>query len=489
MRNKKGFTLIEVLGVVVIISLVIGMIGSILFFGVDVYKLTSTDFQIQSDVRLAMERTNTMVRYSKALFAVPDTSYLDAEWSYIGLSADETRIINYRWDSASSSHVQETLVGPYEGITFKIGFTKADTLSKDKSLQMYFESYSQDGTVKRYDIQTGYEALNALQVVDYGTALVPATALAYRGEQDYVYENNKIIVNIAMVLDTSGSMEWGLNDPDGRITSSNPSRISVLRTQAEMIVEQFASNGNSDVSIYISLVPFASLAPTPSTFYNVKNAAQREDLIDAIGDLSANGSTNTGDGLRRGYHQLNTKSTNDLQTIGADTIVKNYTLSLVDGESNTASMYNTSSSSTTWGCTWWLFGRCLREGNVTTTTWQQYYYADSGTIRNCSFTSTSTSCTPGYVSGTAAANEYVDLMGEFISDADRFTNYVVSFATDVSVSEIVFIADATNTPDEHVFYATNADQLGLSFTEIQLSITNSLWQFLGPKLAPELGGS
>ena len=135
MRNKKGFTLIEVLGVVVIISLVIGMIGSILFFGVDVYKLTSTDFQIQSDVRLAMERTNTMVRYSKALFAVPDTSYLDAEWSYIGLSADETRIINYRWDSASSSHVQETLVGPYEGITFKIGFTKADTLSNDKRPQ------------------------------------------------------------------------------------------------------------------------------------------------------------------------------------------------------------------------------------------------------------------------------------------------------------------------------------------------------------------
>ena len=489
MKNKKGFTLIEVLGVVAIISLVIGMIGSILFFGVDVYKLTSKDFQIQSDVRLAMEKTNTMVRYSKALFAVPDTTYLDAEWSYIGLSEDKTRIINYRWDSTTSSHVSETLVGPYEGITFKIGFTKADVLSKDKSLQMYFESYSQDGTIKRYDIQTGYEALNALQVVDYGTELVPATALAYRGEQDYVYENNKIIVNIAMVLDTSGSMAWGLNNPDGNITKSNPSRISVLRTQAEMIVEQFAANTNSDVSIYISLVPFATYAPTPSSFYNVKNEAQKDDLVEAIQDLTADGSTNTGDGLRRGYYQLSTKLTSDLQTIGADTIVKNYTIILVDGESNNSSMYNTSSTTTTWGCTLWFFGYCFREGNVTTTTWQQNYYSANGTINNCKFTATSNGCTPGYVSGVSEANEYVGLMGGLLSDADVYTNYVVSFATDVSVQEIVYIADSTNTPDEHVFYATNADQLGLSFTEIQLSITNSLWQFLGPKLSPELGGS
>jgi hypothetical protein len=52
----------------------------------------------------------------------------------------------------------------------------------------------------------------------------------------------------------------------------------------------------------------------------------------------------------------------------------------------------------------------------------------------------------------------------------------------VNQSEITYIATSTGTPTNRVFFATNADQLGLSFTEIQMSITNDLWHFLGPKL-------
>ena len=476
-KNRKGFTLVELIVVMAIMGMVISTIFGLLFFGYDVYTMTSNDFQIQSDVRLAMEKTNSLVRYSRALFAVPDASFRDDEWSYIGMNPEHTMIINYEWDPVIEDHVQEVLIGPYDGITFNIGFEKENNLSKDNSLRMFFESFSADGSTKRYEIKSGYEALNSLQVVNYGTDSNPAHALAYR-QEEYSYENFKLVVNIALVLDVSGSMDDEL-DPN----ESNDTRIEVLREQSEMIVNRFSQNSNDDVSINISLVPFSDYAKTPSTFYDVKNSTSRSNLIGKIDNLNADGWTNTGDGLRRAYHQLLTKQTSDIAAATEDTIVKNYTIILVDGESNTSSMYNTKTTVTV--CTKYdKWGNCTRSTNQTT--WDQFYYEDSGTIKNCSFTSSSTTCTPGYVSNNKTrANEYVDLMGENLSDPAFVTNYIVSFASDVSDSEITFIANATNTPTTEglrVFYATNADQLGLSFTEIQMSITNDLWHFLGPKL-------
>lgn len=476
--NKKGFTLLELIVVIAILGMVITTISGLMFYGFNVYTLTSKDFEVQSDVRVAMEKTNKLVRFSSALFAVPDVTYMDPEWNYIGMNAEGTQIINYKWDADSETHVQEVMVGPYDGITFNIGFEKENNLSRDNTLRMYFESFTADGAVKRYDIKSGYEALNSLQVINYGTESNPAGALAYR-EESYSYENYNLVVNIAMVLDVSGSMGWGLVDPNDDVSSNNPSRISVLRTQSKMIVEKFAQNSNSDVSISLSLVPFSTYAKTPSVFYDVKNSTSKSTLLGKIDALNANGNTNTGDGLRRAYYQLLTKQTSDLESAATDTLIKNYTIILVDGESNHSSMYNTSTTERV--CTKYKNGVCTRWSNQTT--WEQYYYEENGTINNCTFTSSSNNCTPGYVSSTNAADEYVDLMGENLSDPDFVTNYLVSFATDISTNDIDFIANATQTPTQRVYYATNADELGLSFTEIQMSITNDLWQFLGPKLS------
>jgi len=477
--NKKGFTLLEVVVVLAILGTVMSMISGLLFYGFDVFQLTSKDYQVQSDVRLAMEKTNNMVRYSRALFAVPDVDYLDAEWSYIGLNSDHTMLINYKWDPISETHIQEIMAGPFEGITFNIGFDKTDNLSKDNTLRMYLESFTAEGTVKRYDIKSGYEALNSLQVINYGTLTNPATALAYR-EEAYSYENYSLVVNVALVLDISGSMGWGLVDPNDYTSTSNPSRISVLKTQSKALVTQFSQNTNTDISINMSLVTFSSYAKTPTIFYNIKNSTQKSTLMSKITNLSANGNTNTGDGLRRAYFELLKKQTNDLATATTDTLVKNYTIILVDGDSNHSSLYNTHTTTTV--CTrYYSNGSCRTWKDQTT--WYQHYFEEDGTIDNCSFTSSSVNCTPGYDYGESQANDYVSLMGGKLSDPDFVTNYLVSFATDVSASQITFIADSSNIPSQRVFYATDADELGLSFTEIQMSITNDLWQFLGPKLA------
>lgn len=479
MRRKhlgnKGFTFIEVMVVVAVIGIVTSMIYSLLFFGIDLFNMTNVDYQLQSEVKMTMSKTNDLVQNARALFAVTSLDYKDPEWNYIGLNDDQTMIVNYKWDPSTQTHVEEVLGGPFENTTFRIVFSTVSSMEKTNEIEMYFETITNSGEVQRYEIDAGFKALNALQVVSYGTESHPAVALAYR-EENYTYENYNLIVNITMVLDTSGSMGWGLVNPNQYVSTSNPSRISVLINQAKMLVELFSQNGNSDVDINISLVPFESYAKTPSTFYDVKNTSEKSTLLNKINALDANGSTNTGDGLRRAYYQLNTKSTNDAATADQDTIIKNYTIILVDGDSNTSSMYNTRV------CTAYR-----PNGNCRTWSWSSYYYDGTGTINDCDFTSTSTSCTPGEVSGTSHANTYVGLMGDHLSDDDFVTNYVVSFAVDVSEDQIIFLAESTNTPDSRVYYATDATQLGLSFTEIQMSITNDLWQFLGPRLTEDAG--
>lgn len=486
LSNKKGFTLVEVLVVLAIVGMVTTMIFSLLFYGFDVFSMTSKEYELQTNVRMAMQKTDNLVRYSTALFAVPDLTYMDDEWDYIGVSEDNTKIVHYTWNSVTNTHDESIMVGPYDGITFDMGFSKATTLSTDNTLQLYFDSYDNNGTSRRYHIQSGYESLNALQVIDYGTASHPSKALAFRNET-HSFENYKIIVNIAMVLDTSGSMDWDLNGNSIRSGSATKSRIQILKTQASAMVENFAQNTNGDVSINISLVPFGSYAKAPSNFYDIKSSSDKTTILSKIENLDANGYTNTGDGLRRAFYQLDTKNKSDLATTTADTIIKNYTITLVDGVTNTHSMENSSSTSTAIGCIKWdKKGKCTKTGNVTTTTWEQHYYTDNATVENCSFTPTSTDCTPGYDSGNdgnADANGYVSLMGAKLSDPDFTSNYMVSFAMSKTTSPIGFIAAATATPEERIYYATDADSLGLSFTEIQMSITNELWRFLGPKLS------
>ena len=155
--NKKGFTLLELIVVITIIGLIGGSVTTLLLFGYDVYGMANRDFQVQSDMRLALEKVNKTVRNSKALFAVPG-GYQDDEWSYITLSSDSTQIINSVWNptlNGVGGHVNSVLVGPYEGVTFNIGFYKEDNMQKDNTIQVYFEMSHGDGTVKRFNIQTG----------------------------------------------------------------------------------------------------------------------------------------------------------------------------------------------------------------------------------------------------------------------------------------------------------------------------------------------
>lgn len=461
-KNKKGFSLLELIVVVSIIGLVITTIMGILIFGYQVFGKTTVEHSLQTQVKLSLEQISEMVRESRAVFAVPDTGYFDDEWNYIAVSEDGKMIQSLRWNHSTETHDVKVLVGPFDDVTFSIGFDKQNSMSKDNTLRMFYEAYTKDGTVKRFDIKSGYVAFNALQVVDYGTADNPAKVLAYRSD-DFAYENYDLIVNIAMILDVSGSM-------DTRLGSST--RMIILREKAKELVQQLAQNKNDNVSIDISLVPFSYHANDPTGFYSIKNTTQRNSIISKIDGLRASGNTNTGDGIRRAYYQLVNKQADDLSEIERDTIVKNYVIILVDGESNTRSV-RAQHTSSWFGLSrgWTNISLLLEDGNVLA----DNYRGTAGQYYNIYYRNSV---------GATLANQYVQAVGELISDPDMFTNYFIAFANEVGAGEITLIANAANIPSDRVFLATSDDELGLSFTDIQLSITNDIWHFLGPKLVP-----
>lgn len=495
LNNKKGFTLLELIVVIAIIGMVITTIFSLLFIGYDVYGKASDDFQIQSDVRLAMEEINTTVRSSKAVFAVPDVSYKDAQWNYLGMNEEKTKIIDYQWDPITKKHIEKVMVGPYDGVTFEIKFDKVNSMSKDNSLKMYFEAYTNGKTSQRFDVMTGYEALNSLQVINYGTESKPATALAYRADE-FHYENMKIYVNIALILDTSGSM----NDTVGGSSTNNKSlrRIAILKEKTNLLIEEFATNTNPDVIINMALVEFNSNANALKSFKNVKTQkATLKSDVDAMcggSNQSCSGGTNTGDGLRRGFYALETLKASQLAANNnalEEIVIKNYIIQLSDGvytyyTENVASTTSTIEEVCT-RTNWW--GTCTRWENQTIITPNYDYYLGQGNV-STSYTKNNIGTRIGIPYTTGFGNkedpsglEYirqVSAMG--LDNQENYTNYIIGFSNDVTGGVMEKIRVATNTHESRVFSAADADELGLTFTNIQMSITNDTWHYLGPKL-------
>ena len=509
-NHKKGFTLIELVVVITIIGLIGTSLTGLLVFGLDIFGLANRDFQMQTDVRMALEDTSKLVRFAKAMFAVPDVDYLDDEWNYIGLNDDNTAIINYKWDPVSETHIRTPMVGPYDDVTFNIGFYKEDNMQKDNTIQIYFEMLHQDGTVKRFNIQTGYEALNSLQVVDYGTTSNPAKALAYRSD-DFHYENYLLKVNITLILDVSGSMNSTLNGKTTNIFANK--RATIMKEKTRGLIESFAANTNDDVEINIALVPFSTSANGVKVFRNVKT--QKTTLLADVNSLCGGntnntqnclGGTNTGDGMRRAYYRLLEKSqaqANDT-SITREYKIKNYNIFLTDGDSTYHSIdrYQSGTRKQLDCVDWKKNGDCKKKQWVTYPAYAWKYFLGDGNITESKASPSLTAPAGQYIAGagdstSAEDNTYVTNVGAMLAgvlpvtgyDEDEdvtVTNYIIGFTAGVSQTSIYHIATATNTPkvppNSRVFFASTGDDLALSFSEISTSITNDTWHYLGPKL-------
>lgn len=368
MRIKKdthGFTLIEVILALTLISIVIILSSNILIFGTNSQKLTVKEYSQQSDLRRATEQTNELIRYSKAVFAVPEPfvasdSTMDPGWDYLMASPDGKRIVIMQYDDTLKKHVEKVVVQESKGILYGISFEQDDSANSDSVLKYKIHAYNSDDagnkTNEKILYETAIETANAIQVVDKGTESSPSIALAFRTDGQTSGKGKNQIAYITIIVDTSNSMNKTPNDGGSTETETTNSRISKVRSA---LVGDGTSNGNGIIqsfskeeNVFISFVPFANTANYPSPhansnptglhpFYEVYKSGDSNSLITLIKGTKANGyltnqgGTNTGDGLRRAYFLHDTFRAR-MSAMGTPINVKDqvhhYTILLIDGE-------------------------------------------------------------------------------------------------------------------------------------------------------------
>lgn len=452
--KNKGFTLVELIIAMALLSIIIALSFSVLNFSGKAFKVSTEEYELQSSMRLAVEEVNNIVRYSTALFTVPESSFeednLTAGWDYFGVrnvkvndnpKVIESEIVIYKYDGDTDTHIPQVIVPAKENITYDLFFYKTSPHDKDKLLKFIIEASikknnSGDEGAKKVTIESKTEALNALQVVDRGTNLSMATAIAYRSDD----RPDSIVGHIAMVLDTSGSMDWNLQGYGA--SEKKKKRINILKKEAKELISSFAKEDNVD----ISLVPFATSANRPRPFRNAQ--LKEEELTEKIDALEAIGGTNTGDGLRRAYYQL--KSHNEELIEG--TTANNYIIVLVDG------------------VTTFYSAKRGRDRNL-------YYITDDGDIDE-----------DRQVYGNGSSLDkwgtvYVNTIGNMIQENNFAKVFVIGFSSkDSDLASVNDIANACGAPPQRVFRAGSPEELNKVFSTIRQEIINDLWHLMGPKL-------
>lgn len=369
-KGNSGLTLIELLLSLALVSFVIIISTNILMIGMRSQNLSVKEYAVQSEMRIAAEKTNEIVRYSKAVFAVPKSfvsseSTMDPGWSYLMTSLDGRRIVTMEYDEDLSKHVERTLVNESEGMFYYLSFDKTDTANNDTviSYRIYLYKKDQNGqkTDEKLIYETTVETVNAIQIVDKGTKTSPSVALAFRNDGQTSGKGKNQIAYITIVIDVSNSMNLTPSGAGSTSSETTSSRISRVRTalfgdgtsNGKGIIQMFAKEEN----VFISLVPFANTANYPSPhantdptskhpFYEAYNSADANTLITSIKDLKADGhrtslygsgqgGTNTGDGLRRAYY-LHESFRDRMRALGTPIDdkdqVHHYMMILVDGE-------------------------------------------------------------------------------------------------------------------------------------------------------------
>lgn len=537
MNNRKGLTLIELIIAIAIGSIVITTAYNILFLGLKGHSSTFKSFQNQSDVRYAIEITNNAIKFSTVGFAVTKDDFkpklnssgnvegLVKPWNYIGLGPDKKSIVHYKYegiDDKTGKYKIIVLAKGLENLSYELKFDKVKENQEDKLIK-YILKINNNG--KEETITTEVEAINAIHVIDWGDAKKPAIALAYRTEETPEI-HRKPIAAMSMVLDTSGSMKWGMNGQGTKITQDNPERLSLLKkTLTHENSGLFSILNESDV--YISLIPFSNNANITKgnyvnvkdeeamKFHNVKLEDEKNILKKMVSSLTAEGGTNTGDGMRRAYHQLlkfNNEKYDSPYNLNKNQEVKNYMIVLVDGVTTFGSRNVNYSSYSGYTINEFIKDeRDILGGYIMERTNRLGHKTYSWTV-DLRYGNNRKAIGHGSELDKSHGENYVREIGEMIQDAklnskllidqafvigysnatkringkdvyyelESLTNIAKSLGIDVNLNE----ANEKFKDNEFVFVATDKDSLKEAFENIGGYIKEELWQIEGPRLNP-----
>ncbi len=477
-KLKRGFTLIELIVAISLMTMIISVSVSMITMTTTAQRRTVDEYEINTTIRQASQRANEIIRYSKAVFAVPiefvsDPTKMDPGWSYFTVSPDKRRIVQYVYDDTTATHLEQILVDESPNVEYEIEFLKDAGTSSDNLLKFQIVGYvtttDADGNITRTGQKIAFdsevEAQNALQIVDKGTVLSPSVALAFRNDSSAQGTGRTQVATITIVLDVSGSMDTNLNGASrlDRVKNALLGYTKDDGTVVEGILNTFSRENNIEVCI----VPFSQTAnyPTPNSnsnaehpFYNAESDITT--LKTLVNDMETYGNTNTGDGLRRAYYRLlDFNPVNE--GYNAETEQYNYMILLVDGETN-------QSSWTGYGYVdyWWWFSS------------NEFSYSSQYTGRGGITPSiTYDNVTRVYPYSRNNSN-YITTIGNMIVSNDT-KSYVIGFSNGIT-SEISSLGTALSA--EQVYNYSDDFDLDEVFDNIAQDILAELWLVTGPQI-------
>lgn len=451
-RQNRGFTLIEIIITLALTVIVMGTAFSLLMFGQKVFAFSTKEFDLQAAVRLTEQKAGDTIRYATALFTIPKSRFsasnLDTGWSYLGVQeviltpADGaqpavmgTQVVLYT--PAGATHHEQILMPAQPDVTYELKLVRKADVHENTLLEYTLSGYKKNevdasgNPIEVFSITTELEGMNTLQIIEQATGMDPAVGIGFRTDE----RPKTVVGQVAMVMDNSGSMAWGMN-------GSNPpqgnSRISILKSEATALIQALAAEEN----INVSLVPFATSANSVKSFKNARN--QTDALLDDISKMNAVGGTNTGDGLRRAYWQL--KNGEASKPTGVR--VSNHVIILVDGVTTYASYISNADRRFV------DVDGNINEGN-------QVFGLGNSLDSN----------------GTL----YVNDMGRLLRSDGFSKAYVIGFSSrPADLNSVQDIADACGAPASRVFRADSSESLSIIFDSIRQEIINDIWYLQGP---------
>lgn len=359
MNKRKGFTLVELLVVILLMSIVGVAMVSLLRIPIMANVESDKEYSLQSELRVTSETINNGVRNASAAFLLSKdpASTKTAKWNYLICENDDakTSIILYRWDG--TKHTRQVL---------------AEASAKELDYSIEFET-TQTGQLLNYkifaknlktgaidDISSEIKPLNSFNIIDNSkvssdsyddSTKKKANCLAFRTDmpnpemQDAGYDR----ISVTFVLDLSGSMQWGMSNASGK----QESRLKILEKATRVMLNRFAAIPGDRIDV--KLVPYSGSAyqyhfydgvvkqnlnlfkdvdyGNPSQYFNGADSigVNKEGTIHSLMSLD---STNTGDGMRMGYYEMKKYNEKHLEN-NPNIRIKNYIMILTDGMANT----------------------------------------------------------------------------------------------------------------------------------------------------------
>lgn len=481
-KSNRGFTLVELLVVLAILLVAMSLSTSLIFFSTKAHESTFDEYQLQAKMRTASEKTNTAVRYSSAVFTIPEGRFFEANltagWNYLGVSSDKKEIIRYVYEERGgiTKHWKEVIVPDQQNLEFDLTFQKVNADPNDKILKFKLVGTVLGDNSRKITIETDIDALNALQIVDRGTISNPAVAIAYRSDER---PEEEIVGDITIVVDTSGSMAYDLNGnqtgvptSEMRITKLKNALVGYTKPSGE-IVEGMINSFSREENVEICLVPFSRSAnyPTPTSefssqthpFYRVSLGSEKSQLIDLINDLNASGGTNTGDGMRRAYYRNKWFHDNvtTMSEYGSQFTSRDYMIILVDGVTTMATSVGGTGDSR----------YRVNDGYQSNLTWwnNSWDWDEAGIIGGGNY--------ENYVT-----DRYVELIGSYIKNAN-IKVFVIGFSSlESELNSVNNIAIAAGAESGDIYRFTDSLDIDIVLDEIKSEIMRDLWFIRGPSL-------